>query len=133
MQGHLSAVTLNYNCIYFFCVNNNPTICGADSFACNIFTNRKNFALPYVYLYWDSIGDTVAGTSETLGSLGTWDGSPWDLTEEQVNNLVAGTDYTGTGSNTPWDSKNKMYWMKNALVSSSSTTKKYSCFYLHYS
>ncbi len=132
LQGNLSGVTLNYNCMYYFSVYGNPNLYGADSFACYLFINRKNFTGSYLTFYWYSIGDTVVGVSETLGSLGSWSGSPWDLTEEQVNNLVAGTDYTGTGSSTPWDSKNKMYWMKNALVSSSSTSKRYSCYQLLY-
>ena len=118
--------------MYYFSVYGNPNLYGADSFACYLFINRKNFTGSYLTFYWYSIGDTVVGVSETLGSLGSWSGSPWDLTEEQVNNLVAGTDYTGTGSSTPWDSKNKMYWMKNALVSSSSTSKRYSCYQLLY-
>ena len=80
----------------------------------------------------NNIGDTVTGASETLGDLGTWGGSQWDLTEEQVNNLAAGTDYDGLGTNTPWNSKQKIYWMVNAQTSSTNPTKRYINYYITY-
>ena len=133
IQGHLSGVTLNYSCVYRFSVYSNINIFGSNEFVDNIFVNRKNFSRSYVYLSIQSIGDNVSGTSETLGDLGTYSGDENDLTEAEVNNLVAGTDYDGNGTNTPWDNKEKVYWMKNALVSSSSTSRRYSNFQIYYS
>lgn len=134
IQGDISNQTLNYNCIRTYCVDNNPSLTGSNDFIDNVFTNRKNFSQSYVTIGINDIGDSVTGMSVTLGDLGTYTGDPsgMDLTEEQVNNLVAGTDYDGNGSNTPWDSKNKIWWMKNACTSSSSTARRYSTFNLSY-
>jgi hypothetical protein len=135
LVGHLSGVSFNFSNIYYFWVNGNANVCGSNEFTNYIFVNRKNFTRPTLYLYYSSIGDTVSGTSEVLGDLGTYAGDPsgMDLTEAEVNNLVAGIDYDGGGTNTPWDNKNKIWWMKNACVSSSSTTKRYSTFNMSYS
>ena len=131
LQGNLSNVNLNYNNIQQFYINNNSNVCGANEFANKIFINRKNFYRPNTSLYWHSIGDNVTGETEILGDLGTWDGDTWDLTEAQVNHLAAGTNYDGEGTNIPWDSKQKIYWMKNAL-NQGSVTKRYVCFYICY-
>jgi len=133
IQGHLSGVTLNYSGLYRFAVYSNPNLFGSNAFVDNIFVNRKNFGRSYVSLAFQGIGDSVSGTSETLGDLGTYTGDANDLTEAEVNNLVDGTDYDGNGSNTPWDNKNKIWWVKNALVSSSSTSKRYGNFQISYS
>jgi len=134
IQGDLGSLSLNYGTIRNFFVQINSNLTGSNAFTDDIFINRKNFVQNYISLDWSSIGDTVTGTSEVLGSLGTYGGDPsgMDLTEEQVNNLVAGLDYNGSGTNTPWDSKNKIWWMKNACVSSSSTAKRYSTFNITY-
>lgn len=135
LSGHLSGVSHNFSCVYYFQVYDNSNICGSNEYTDYIFANRKNFTRPQVFLSYYGIGDTVSGTSEQLGDLGTYGGDPsgMDLTEEQVNNLVAGTDYDGLGTNTPWSGKNKIWWMKNACVSSSSTSKRYTNFYITYS
>ena len=130
--GNLSGVTLNLG-IYQFKVNNCSNLFGSNEFTNYIFINRKNWTRSNSYFYYQNIGDTVNGTSEILGDLGTWSGSEWDLTEEQVNNLVDGTDYDGLGTNTSWNGKEKIYWIKNALVSSSSSSKRYLTFYIYYS
>jgi hypothetical protein len=67
-----------------------------------------------------------------LGDVGTYVGNAWNLTEEQVNNLYAGTDYNGTGTNVLWTSKQKIYWMKKAKVSSTNNTLRYAVFYFYY-
>lgn len=131
LQGNLSNITL-YQCLYSFDVTSNPNLYGATAFANKIFNERKNFCRSYVSLVWRSIGDYVTGTTETLGSLGTWAGHQWDLNETQVNNLAAGLDYDGLGSNTCWDPRQKMYWVKCACVGSGSTTRRYP-FYISYS
>jgi hypothetical protein len=48
-----------------------------------------------------------------------------DLTEAYANNLAAGIDWDGLGSNIPWDSKQKIWWMKFAQVSSVISTYRY--------
>ena len=135
VQGCLSGTSLNYSNIYQFLAYNNPDLYGANDFTDEIFVNRGNFNRSYVLIQYQSIGDNVTGTTEQLGDLGTYGGDPsgMDLTEAQVNNLVAGIDYDGGGSNTPWDSKEKIWWMKNACISSSSTTRRYSQFTISYS
>jgi len=135
VQGNLSGITLYYPNIYQFVINSNPDVYGANCFTNDIFINRKNFGRSYVTLFYYSIGDYVTGTAEVLGDLGTYSGdaSGMDLTEEQVNNLVAGTDWNNSGTNTPWSERSKIYWMKNACISSSSTTKRYSTFNINYS
>jgi len=135
LTGHLSGVTHNFTCAYYFQVQGNSNVYGSNEYTNYIFVNRKNFTRNSLQIGYNSIGDTVSGTTEELGSLGTYGGDPsgMDLTEEQINNLVAGTDYDGLGTNTPWDGKEKIWWMKNACVSSSSITKRYSTFNITYS
>lgn len=108
MTGHLSGVSMNYG-IYQFMVFRNPSICGSNEFADYLFTNRKNWSRNYASINFSSIGDSPTGTYQ-MGDLGTWSGSEWDLTEAQINNLAAGTDYDGAGTNTPWTSKEKVWW-----------------------
>ena len=127
ISGHLSGITNSFNCTYYFCVNNNPDVYGSNEYTDYIFTNRKNWNRNQSFFNYSAIGDTLSGTSEQLGDLGTYPGDPsgMDLTEEQVNNLVAGTDYDGGGTNTPWDGKNKVWWVENACCSSSNPLPRY--------
>jgi len=135
LQGCLSGTSLYYPNVYSFAIGNNPNLYGANDFTNELFANRGNFARSYVTLSYYSLGDFVTGATESLGDLGTYAGDPsgMDLTEAQVNNLVAGIDYDGGGSNTPWTPRNKIWWMKNACVSSISTTRRYSQFGFNYS
>lgn len=133
LQGDLSNVVFNYACIYQFAVYSNPNLYGATAFANMIFDERKTFTRGYVSLQFQSIGDYVTGTSETLGSLGSYSCCEWCLTETEVNCLAAGKDYDGLGSNQCWDPRQKMYWVKCALVGVGSTTRKYPNLYIAYS
>ncbi len=125
VKGDLSTINLNYGTICNMYLWTNPYLSGATGFANKIFDERKSFLRTYVYINWSNISDIVTGTSETLGDLGTYTGHQWDLTETQVNNLALGLDYDGLGSNTCWDPKQKIYWVKNARVGSSSPTRRY--------
>lgn len=130
--GNLSGVTL-YSGIFRFFITNCSNIFGSNAFIDYLFVNKKYFTSTNgFFIEMNNIGDTVTGASETLGDLGTWGGSQWDLTEEQVNNLAAGTDYDGLGTNTPWNSKQKIYWMVNAQTSSTNPTKRYINYYIIY-
>ena len=129
--GNLSGVTLNMG-IYEFRINGSPNIYGSNAFIDYIFINKKNFNYGYTQFNIQNIGDTVTGATETLGSLGTWTGDPNDLNEGQANNLALGIDYTGSGTNTPWDSKNKIYWVLNARVSSVNLNKRYTVYGITY-
>lgn len=125
IRGDLSTIDLNYSTICYFRVYSNPYLSGSTGFANKVFDERKSFTKSNVNLNWQLIADAVTGTTETLGSLGTYTGHQWDLTETEVNNLAAGLDYDGLGSNQCWDPKQKMYWVKYACVGSSSTTRRY--------
>lgn len=131
ITGSLSGVTL-YSGIYLFYVNNCPNLLGSNHFINYIFDYRKYFTSSTVYFNIQNIGDTVTGSTETLGDLGTYtqfSGSSqyyyWNLTENEVNNLASGLDYNETGTNIPWNSKQKIYWMKNARISSTNLNKRY--------
>ena len=133
ITGNLSGVSLNYG-LYRFTVSSCPNLFGANEFISYLFENRRNWSWQYgIYIEFQSIGDNVSGATEQLGDLGTWSGNQWDLSEEQVNNLVLGTDYDGNGTNIPWNSKQKVYWMQYALVSSSISNRRYVIFYFLYS
>jgi hypothetical protein len=132
LYGSLSAVTL-FNNFNNFDIHNNTGITGINELVDYAFINRKNFINSYTKIFnMTNIGDTVTGTTEVLGDIGTYVGNAWDLTEEQVNNLHAGTDYNGAGTNILWTSKEKIYWMKNARVSSTNNNRRYAVFYFYY-
>ncbi len=130
LVGDLSGVTL-FNNFYYFYVQDNSGVTGSDSFIDYIFINKKNFIYSTPRINIENIGDTVTGT-EQLGDIGTWSGDENDLTEEQVNNLVDGTDYDGLGTNTIWTQAEKIYWMKFATISSTSSTRRYVNFQFTY-
>jgi len=108
ITGHLSGVTFHPN-TYQFIVNNNSNLYGSNEFSDYLFNNRKNWTRNYSSVSYQSIGDTPTGTYQQ-GDLGTWSGDQWDLTEAQINNLAVGTDYTGSGTNVAWTSKEKVWW-----------------------
>jgi len=108
ITGHLSGVTIHPN-TYQFIVGNNSSLCGSNEFSDYLFTNRKNWTRNYSSVSFSNIGDSPTGTYQQ-GDLGTYGGDPWDLTENEINNLAVGTDYTGGGTNTAWTSKEKVWW-----------------------
>lgn len=61
------------------------------------------------------------------GSLGTYTGNQNDLTETQIDNLSNGLDYTGSGSNTAWTHKEKIWWLVNCKNSSTDNSSRYRC------
>jgi hypothetical protein len=127
LTGSLSGVTL-YSGLAQFYVYNCPNVTGSNAFIDYLFIYRKYFTyISTISINFSNIGEAVTGTSETLGDLGTYSGSStgWDLTEEQVNNLAIGTDYDGLGTNIPWDSKQKVYWVENARISSTNLNYRY--------
>jgi hypothetical protein len=126
LTGNLSGVTLNFG-IQYFNISNDGGIVGSNAFIDYLFINKYNFSqhTTYITIMIQGIGDSVTGTSETLGDLGTWAGNPWDLTEAFANNLADGKDWDGNDSNTPWDSKQKIYWLKNAEKTSTDPSRRY--------
>jgi hypothetical protein len=125
--GSLSGVTFWSGLAQFY-IYNCPNITGSNAFIDYLFTYRKYFTYQYtITINFSNIGEAVTGTTETLGDLGTYSGSStgWDLTEDEVNNLAIGTDYDGLGTNTPWDSKQKVYWIENARISSTNLNYRY--------
>jgi len=132
IYGHLSGVTLGYNS-YYFQIYGNPAISGTNEFINYLFDNRVLWTRVGSNLNFQSIADTATGVSETTGDTGSWSDSIWNLTEAYVNNLADGLDWNGSGSNTPWNSKQKMWWQKNAHISSTNTTKRYKMVNINYS
>jgi len=122
MSGDLSGVTLPFN-FTAWQISNCTGATNIDSFFNYLWINRKNWTQNF-YIYVQNLGDYPSGTYQ-LGDLGTYGGHEWDLTETEINFLVSGDDYTGTGSNTPWTTLEKYYYHLNAKINSGSTTKKY--------
>lgn len=67
---------------------------------------------------------SISGTYQSP-DLGTYIGNINDLTETQITNLSNGLDYTGSGSNTPWTTREKVWILVNLKVSSSNNTSRY--------
>lgn len=136
LTGSLSGVTLNYGIQQFY-IQSCPNVTGSNEFTDYIFANRSYWTNSYVYFYYYGIGDVVSGASETMGDLGTYPvggtNYQWNLTEEQINNLVAGTDYNGAGTNVKWNPRQKIYWMKNCKISSTNLGLRYKNFQIQYS
>lgn len=124
VYGHLSGVTLGFN-FYLFRVYGCPNIYGTNELINYFFINRENWSRSGAQSSFYSIGDVATGSVEELGDMGSWSDSPWNITEAGVNNLVAGLDWTGSGTTVPWNSKQKIYWMKNRQISSTNATLKY--------
>ena len=135
LTGNLSGVTLNTS-FYQFYVNDNPDIYGSNEFIDYIFINRNVFTSTtwsnICYINISNIGDSVNGDLEELGDLGTYTGYEWNLSETQVNNLSNGLDYDGNGTNIEWNSKQKIYWFKNAQISSTNSGKRYITYNITY-
>jgi hypothetical protein len=136
LQGNLSGVTsVNYG-VYQFVVECNPNLCGSNEFVSYLFTNRRNWNNWWSYWNIYCIGDKLipTGSTEHSGNTGAWSGSIWDLSEDNVNNLAEGREYTGgTIIYTPWNSYEKIWWWKNACVSSVIPNRRYCNFGIAYS
>ena len=124
VHGHLSGVTLGSGQYVFYCYDN-PNVYGSNEFADYVFINRRYFNYYYMNISIANIGDTINGIAETSGNTGTYTGEFWDLTEAQVNDLADGNDWDGNGTNTPWTSKEKIFWFRNAQVSSTNSNLRY--------
>lgn len=57
--------------------------------------------------------------------LGTYAGNVHDLTEQQIDFLAQGLDYTGTGTSTPWTDKELIWVMSNLKNSSVDSSLRY--------
>ena len=107
------------------------------SFQAKLFTNRKNFTYNTLQINISGIGDSVTGGTKVLGDTGTFPvgtggTGQWNLSESQVNYLVAGLDYTGTGISISWTQGQKVYWMENAKISSANLNPRYINYYIGY-
>lgn len=129
LTGNLSGVTL-CNSQYIFNIYGCTGITGSNSFINYLFINRKNFTRSSLNIDMGNIGDSVTGGTKQLGDTGTFPvgtggTGQWNLTESQVNYLVAGLDYTGIGTSTSWTQGQKVYWMENAKISSLNNNQRY--------
>jgi hypothetical protein len=136
LTGNLSGVTLcnSQNTFYIYgCTG----ITGSNSFINYLFIHRKNFTYYYLDIAMSGLGDSVTGGTKQLGDTGTFPvgtggTGQWNLTEAQVDYLVAGLDYTGTGSSISWTQGEKVYWMENAKISSTNLNNRYISYSIAY-
>ena len=136
LTGNLSGVTL-CNSQFIFYIYGCTGITGSNSFINYLFTNRKNFTYNTLQINISGIGDSVTGGTKVLGDTGTFPvgtggTGQWNLSESQVNYLVAGLDYTGTGISISWTQGQKVYWMENAKISSANLNPRYINYYIGY-
>jgi hypothetical protein len=136
VTGNLSGVTLGH-LQYQFVLANCTGITGSNSFINYLFINRKNFGQNALYVDLQNTGEAVTGGTKMLGDTGTFPigtggTDQWNLTESQVNFLVAGLDYTGTGTSIPWTNGQKAYWMENAAISSINYNRRYIYYQIYY-
>ena len=89
-----------------------------------LFTNRNFWADPAPDIDLRSNAGLVSGTYQQ-GDLGTYSGNFDDLTEAQIDNLAAGNDYDGTGSNTAWTVREQAYALIEMHTAQGSGTKRY--------
>ena len=104
---------------------NSNSFTGLNSLYANeIFDNRLIFPSlsKIVFTYGNS--ETLTGTYQQP-NVGTYSGNINDLTEVEINNLKAGTDYDGAGTNTPWSTLEQVWVLVNLEVSSTDSTKRY--------
>lgn len=118
----LTRATLKYTTIVF----TNTTMLNSqiNGFIDLLFTNRNLFTNNNILKYLKVVGLTTNGIYR-IPTLGTYTGNINDLTENQIDNLANGLDYTGGGSNTPWTVREKMYILVNMAISSTNTIKRY--------
>jgi hypothetical protein len=136
LTGNLSGVTL-CNSQYIFYIYGCTGITGSNSFINYLFINRKNFTYNTLQINISGIGDSVTGGTKVLGDTGTFPvgtggTGQWNLTESQVDYLVAGLDYTGIGTTAAWTQGQKVYWMENAKISSTNLNQRYITYYIGY-
>lgn len=58
-------------------------------------------------------------------NVGTYSGNIHNLTETEINNLSNGLDYTGSGTNTAWTQREKMWILVNLHISSGNINPRY--------
>lgn len=102
---------------------------GIPGFINKIFTNRNtcfksNLTSTGLSIQNNVDNNLLTGISQ-WPNLGTYTGSVHNLTESQIDNLSQGLDYTGTGTNTPWTHKEKIYFLTNCNNSSTDNSKRY--------
>lgn len=125
--GNLANLTLWSNKAYIKLNNCNYT--GIPGLVRNIFTNRNTClksagGMTYIYVNGNIDNSGLTGTYQ-LGNLGTYSGNTYDLTENQIDNLANGLDYTGTGTNTAWTDKEKIYCLSTFHNSSTDSSLRY--------
>ncbi|WP_131840107.1 hypothetical protein [Acetobacteroides hydrogenigenes] len=94
-----------------------------------IFTNRNTClkaagGMTSISVQGNSDNTSLTGIYQQP-NLGTYTGNLNDLTEAQIDNLANGLDYTGTGTNTAWTDKEKIWFMVNCKNSSTDTSLRY--------
>lgn len=104
---------------------------GIPGFVRKVFTNRNTCLKAAGGMTNISVQGNVDNASLTgtyqQPSLGTYTGNINDLTEAQIDNLANGLDYTGTGTNTAWTDKEKIWVITKLKNSSTDSSLRYRC------
>jgi len=67
----------------------------------------------------------LSGCTNIFGNLIIKSGGTISILDNHGMGKVFTSDYDGNGTNVPWDSKQKIYWIKNAGISSTNASKRY--------
>lgn len=125
--GNLGNLTLWQNKSQI--ILNDCVYTGIPGFVRKVFTNRNTCLKATGGTTTINVANNVDNSSITgtlqRGSLGTYTGNQNDLTETQIDNLANGLDYTGSGNNTTWTDKEKIWWLLNCKNSSSDNSSRY--------
>jgi hypothetical protein len=96
-----------------------------DSLVNTVFERRNMYTvLTRKTMIINNNSTVISGTYQSP-NVGTYTGNINNLTEDQINNLSNGLDYTGSGTNTPWTQKEKVWILVNLNISSTNSTKRY--------
>jgi hypothetical protein len=121
---NVEQIVNNNNRTLLWLYDNNFTTAQLNSIINMVFSKRTDYNTASKTLYIYSNSGTPTGTYQQP-DLGTYTGNINNLTETQINNLVAGTDYTGIGTNITWSELEKCWVLVNLDISSTNSTARY--------
>ncbi len=103
---------------------------GLNSWIGSVFTSRASFNSQIKNVNESSNSESLTGVYQQP-DLGTYSGNIDNLTETEINNLVAGTDYDGGGTNVVWTVLEKVWILDTLAVSSIDPTLRYNFIFIY--